>query len=451
MRTKAVPSSQAGSASAEEIGRAQINLDWLFKLRRAAFIGQFVTIVTVRFVLGIDLPLGPLFLIVAATALSSQVFETWFRRRRRRGGFRDLEKQGAILEGSLLVIDTLILTALLYVSGGPTNPFAIFYIVHIVLAAVLLGARWAIGLTLLSALEFWALFVDHVRLPALDVAGAEAALVHDVEKLRLHGFFVAFCAAASIIVYFVARVRDELERREHDLDERQRRRDLDERVQALVTLAAGAAHELATPLSTIAVVARELEVDLESRGDGDSQLLEDVRLIRNEVTRCRAILDQMAGRAGESGGEEFVHARVGDLLAQVVDPLRAGDRVRLDCAEATRARHIRAPMKALKRALRGLVKNALDASDPGTSVRVAVTASASHLDFEVHDAGEGMSEEVLQRAGNPFFTTKPPGAGMGLGLYLARSVIERLGGRLVITSQRGAGTQVRVSLPLTPA
>jgi two-component system sensor histidine kinase RegB len=349
-----------------------------------------------------------------------------------------------------MVLDVVLLTGLICVTGGPTNPFSIFYLVNVVLAAVVLRPVWGWRLGALATACYAAFFLGHRRLPALEI-GETSTAEQAARAWALHksGMFVAFATATIIVVYFFTRLTREIKRLEDELLEARARKARSERIEALGTLAAGAAHELSSPLSTIAVVARELERELQVPGELEHAAT-DARLIRSEVARCRAILDQMSAEAGESAGESPQSLTVEDLVDSVLENVGEADRARVRVrigAELAAVRLLQ-PRRALAQALRGLIQNALDASGPGQEVRLVATRAASGVSVEVQDDGAGMDPSTLQRAGDPFFTTKEPGRGMGLGLFLARSVAERLGGSLAIDSQRGRGTTVRVVLPL---
>src|SRR6185312_1475834 len=252
--------------------------------------------------------------------------------------------------------------------------------------------------------------------------------------------------AASFIVYFLLRVRRDLETREAELAEAQRRVDRQERLASLATLAAGAAHELATPLGTIALAARELERHLE-KVQADAASLEDVHLIRAQVDRCRAILDGMAADAGETAGEQPRDVAIAELLRAAVDGLRAEPRIDVEVGGVDGQR-VRVPPRAVAQALKSLLKNAQEASAPERAVSLRANVRERSVAIEVVDRGAGMPEAVLARAGEPFFTTKEPGRGMGLGLFLTRTLVERLGGELTLSSEAGAGTRALVLLPI---
>ncbi len=411
--------------------REAINFSWLIKLRWGAIAGQIVTILGVHRFMGVELPLPTLFAIIAIELLSNVACVVAGQRER------------AIAEwwsGAVMALDVVLLTALLHFAGGPFNPFSFLYLVEIALAAVILRARWTWTLVLVSLVGSGALFV-----------GQREMLVSTGDHMQLHlrGMWVAFGVAASFIVYFLMRVRRDLEAREADLVEAQRRVDRQERLASLATLAAGAAHELATPLGTIALAARELERHLE-RVQADATTIDDVHLIRAQVDRCRAILDGMGTDAGQTAGEQPRAIAVAELLRSAVDGLKSEPRIDVDVGSIN-GQTVRVPPRALTQALKSLLKNAQEASPPDRAVSLRAAVSGDRLAIEVIDRGAGMAPAVLARAGEPFFTTKEAGRGMGLGLFLTRTVVERIGGELAISSEAGGGTRALVKLPLAHA
>ncbi|HEX4147603.1 MAG TPA: HAMP domain-containing sensor histidine kinase, partial [Pirellulales bacterium] len=269
-------------------------------------------------------------------------------------------------------------------------------------------------------------------------------------SLHLQGSLVAFGCGATFIVYFVTRVTTELARREAELNAARQRQAQHDKLDALATLAAGAAHELASPLTTIAVLARDLGLSTSGHPLTDDDA-SDVRLIRQEVDRCRRILDSMASSAGACIGEELVRISAVELLTAMKRELAAAQRVDIADAPPLDQAGFRMPKAAVCQALRAIVQNALDASPPAGRVAIAGSAADGLLTVVVSDRGTGMPEDVLRRACDPFFTTKEPGYGMGLGLFFARRIIEQLGGSLTIESNVGVGTTATVRLPLEPA
>jgi two-component system, sensor histidine kinase RegB len=422
---------------------ARINLSWLVRLRWGAMAGQLCTIAAARLVMDMPLPLLPLLLLVAVEAASNLGCYLWLRARR---------PVGPGLLTAVMALDVLALTGLLFWSGGSYNPFSFLYLVNIALAAVVLPTSWTWALLGLAAASSGLLFSG---LFSGRVSSHEAVAHTQHMQVHLQGMWIAFMVAAVFIVYFVSRVRRALQQREQDLAQQRAAAARHQRLSSLVTLAAGAAHELATPLSTIAMVSKELERALGGRAGGaagDEQALADVRLIRSQVERCRSILDQMSVDAGSPRADAPQAVELQALVDAALCELPGHhDRVRVELPPAVAGTVVHASLRALAQALRGIVQNGVEASRAAGGappVRITAEARGQVVELAVIDQGPGMAGEVLARAGEPFFTTKEPGQGMGLGLFLARTVTERLGGSLAIESRPGAGTRVCIRLPV---
>lgn len=436
-----------------DAARLALNAAWLAQLRWVAVAGQLVTIAFVMW-LKIALPIAPLLVLVAVTAATNAVF-TWWVRSRRQNPFRDTGgRVWHVALGGLMLLDLLVLSAMLSLTGGPTNPFVIFYFVNLALCGVLLPARWAWLLNAMAIVAFAVITYRHLPL----------AVLRDADRLRSFaelgethvvgiGALAAFAACSTVIVSFATRLTKELRAAQQERLNAEELRSRSEKLEALGTLAAGAAHELATPLSAIAVAAGELQREL-AQQEVSSDALEDVTLIRESLDRCRRILDRMSTESGHAAGEAPKSITVAKLLEEVLAELADRSQVALSLPEAVAQIPLYVPPTALAQALRAIVQNALDVSSDVTTDNVLIeadlNAAASQgsrsVQITITDRGSGMPAEVVARAAEPFFTTKDPGSGMGLGLFLARSVIERIGGKLSIASQTGQGTTVSVRL-----
>ena len=215
----------------------------------------------------------------------------------------------------------------------------------------------------------------------------------------------------------------------------------------VLRLAASAAHERGTPIGTIAIAAGELARTLEQEG-GSARAREDVTLIREEIRRCRQVLDELSTRAGELPGEGASTMRLDELVSAVALRLPADRQARLRVEADAGA--TRLPRAAVTLACLSLVRNAFDASDAGAVVELRAHADGEErVVFEVRDRGAGMSEEALARAGEPFYSTRD--GGLGLGLFLVKALADRLGGRLELESALGRGTTARLVLPRSMA
>jgi two-component system, sensor histidine kinase RegB len=414
-----------------------VTAQWLDRFRWAVLASGAAMLVVARRWLGVEFAEASAAVLVAAQALSNVWLHTVVR--------RGVEPSDRVL-GGLILFDIIVLTALLVLTGGPSNPFTISYLVYITLAAVTLNAAWAWGAAVASMAGYGLLFVTPLRAlfdPQPHHGAMDPALSHQA------GMLLAFVAAAVLTAAFVTRIRLALEARERALEEARLVAVQQERLASLTTLAAGAAHELATPLSAIAVAARELE--LSASADGvPTEIRDDAQLIRSQVDRCRAILDQMSGRADESVAHS-PHALPPDRVVQAaIETFTADDRSRVVVALGPDLPDVKVPLEAATRAVRTLLKNALEASAPQAPVQLRVEYDAGQVCFHVHDRGSGMTAHTLQRAGEPFFTTKPVGAGFGLGLFLARTFAERWGGSLTLTSSPADGTTATLLLPSMP-
>jgi two-component system sensor histidine kinase RegB len=407
----------------------RVNFAWLVRLRFGAVVGQLVVILAVSLGLQTRLPLVALGCVMALE-LCVNAWAIMLLRRE-----RPVTERHVTIGVSL---DLLLFSALLYLSGGPANPFSFLYLIHIALAAVVLPTRTSFALVAAALACSLGLFWLHLPLP------------HDHSQHQheyswhMRGMWVAFGLAACFIVYFIQRVLRELRLIEEQLTESRERATRGEAVAALATLSAGAAHELASPLSTIALASGELLRRLPADAGNDSAR-EDVILIKSQVERCRAILDQLAAEAGQAKGG-FAELTVPGILER---GLSGFDRERLRVeGSGAEAVKLHGSLIAISQALRNLVSNAFDASGDSATVELAVTRTPTELTFSVRDGGAGMPESVLARATEPFFSTKPRGEGMGLGLFLAQSVAEQMGGRLELSSELGRGTRASLVLPL---
>jgi two-component system sensor histidine kinase RegB len=346
-----------------------------------------------------------------------------------------------VLSAMALAVEILLLTSLIDLTGGPSNPFLVVYAVHIALAAVTIGSAGALGLGLFAAGCYGVLVYWHLN---------EAAEEHHhrLNDLPTHLFamWVAVAWAAELGAYLAGRASDALRAREEELEQVRASAARAERLIALTTLAAGAAHELSTPLATIAVSARELEREAASN-PAAAALADDARLIRGQVDRCQAILDQMSGRAGGIAAAAPEAFDIAAAIAELRDHLAPLQRAQIAVAVNVSTTLVRLPRAGFVQAIGSLVRNALDASHAAAPVHVEVSGSADRVRVVVRDSGTGMDPEVLARAGEPFFTTKEPGRGLGLGLFLARLFAERVGGSLTLSS--GAGTTAILDVPVS--
>jgi len=445
-----IPASRAPNPPNEaRFDPAPVALPWIVRLRNGVVAGEVALIAVFWLALRLSLPLAILGAVISLQALSNWLLPTVgavYGRPDRPNSKARARSQTApavgaeAIVGSLFCFDTLCLTLILALTGGPSNPFSLLYLVQITFSAVVLRKTWTWTLGVLATLCFGLLFWISRDVPALQAHAAPGEF-----SLHLLGMWIAFATSALLISFFVGKASAEARRKDRELLVMQNRLARNERLASLATLAAGAAHEIATPLATIAVAAKEIEHSAE-RAAGDGRLIEDAQLIRSQVERCRSILERLGAQGADPAGEAPRPARFDELLAQVRDRF-PDDRERIQIEVEGASTSCVVPRRAAVEALSALVKNALDASRAGKPVLLRAAAHHDRIRFLIRDAGEGMTREILERVSEPFFTTKPAGKGMGLGAFLAHQFAQRLGGELSFESQPGRGCTAILELP----
>jgi two-component system sensor histidine kinase RegB len=358
-------------------------------------------------------------------------------------------RRGAGIPSSLLGLsfasDAVLLTGLLDITGGPFNPFIVMYAVNVWAAAVVLSPAWAATVTVVSLGGFGWLVVDHLQAGLIEH--------HRLNDFPTHLFTMWFAGAgvAELVAHYVARARTAFAHQQEQVDEARERATRSERLASLMTLAAGAAHELSTPLATIAVAARELERNAARVAEPavvKSALRDDARLIRTELDRCQTILDGMSGRAGAGVPTTLEPLATPAIVRLVQERLSEAQRQRLVVDIDPDAAAPAATGAEMVQAISSLLRNAFDATQADQSVLLRFTARDGMVRIEVQDRGLGMSPDTQRRAGEPFFTTKEPGQGLGLGLFLVRTFAERSGGTLEFEVRDG--TVAILEIPARP-
>lgn len=404
------------------------------QLRWAAVAGQLVTLAVVRFGLKVDAAWGVLVALVALTAASNAACVSMTRGR-----------SGAGLVPAILVFDVLVLTAMLAVSGGASNPFSAFFIVHVALGALLLPTRALWCLVVLTIVTFGLLFTapEHAAMGHAHGHGWSGHLL---------GMWIAYALSASFVAHFIDSLATAMRERDKQLADVALVAEQNERLAALSNFSANAAHELGTPLATIAIAARELELALGAVASG-ARATEDAALICRETERCRRILRDLSSRAGEIAGEmpvELTLAGLVELLSKEVAG-SVGAAVAIACAPGAPAGRLRLPPHTVVQIVVNLVRNAQDANVSAgfaEPVEVQVGQDGALLWMRVADRGAGLAPEVRGRLGDPFVTTRRETGGLGLGVYLAKSFATRVGGSLRYEDRAGGGTEATLRVPV---
>jgi two-component system sensor histidine kinase RegB len=400
----------------------------LVALRSVAVIVQLVTLTAVWQILELALDWLPMLLTTAALAAINLL--TWLRLR----SDRPVHNPELFAQ---LCLDVLALSVLLYYGGGSTNPFVSLYLLPLVIAAATLPGRYTWGMALLTAACYSVLMFYYVALPHNhhDHNSDSAFSTHVL------GMWLGFVISAVVVAYFVAQMAQAVRSRDEMLARVREEILRNERIVALGTQAAGAAHEMGTPLSTMAVVIGELRHDLDV---AQPALQDSLAILDDQVRGCKRILDKILANAQASGATTLQPAH--ELMAEVL-----GEWQLLRPTAAYRYSHstaLPAPLLSvditLRAALLNLLNNAVDASPQTIDIH-------SHWDstrfiLEIHDQGAGLNEEAARMAGSAFFSTKSDGH--GLGLLLANASIERLGGTVRLRNRHGGGATTELTLPI---
>lgn len=343
-----------------------------------------------------------------------------------------------------LTLDVVALTVLLYFGGGSTNPFVSLYLLPLVLAAVILPRRYTWGMAALTVACYSLLMRWYVPLPARDAHaqhgtdGAHAPLppLDDAFNVHVLGMWLGFVISAAVIAYFAVEMAAAVRRRDAQINRVREETLRNERIVALGTLAASAAHEMSTPLSTMAVVIGEMRDECDN-----PEQKENLSLLDDQVKNCKRILDTLIRHAQETPDE----ADVETFLHEVLDEwqlLRPTVHYRYQVSGTQPAPQLSAD-PALRAALLNLLNNAADASPDEIDVQLRWDDERTVL--EIRDHGPGLTQETARRAGAAFFTTKEDGR--GLGLFLANATLERLGGSVHLSNREGGGATTEVVLP----
>ncbi len=271
-----------------------------------------------------------------------------------------------------------------------------------------------------------------------------------VYPLFLGAWIFSLIMIGGCIAFFLHRMNDSLRARDKALAEAEKRIIEANRYQSLATLAAGVAHELGSPLGTIAVASKDLIRDLERSG-ADIHLQEDARLIRSEVDRCRTILKRLDRDSTRATGEAMQQCLIEELLNRLKDFLSAKIMDRLVISDLTESRPVTTSVQAVLQSLVVLIENACDADTSEGKVHVTAKIGQNQdLIFQVTDSGRGITEAERRRIGEPFYTTKKNQSGMGLGLFLVQTLTANLGGSCTLYPNVGGGTSATLMIPLQP-
>jgi len=414
------------------------SLKRLFVFRSAVIASELAAIGLAVYGLAVELPLHFMLSVIAVYALFNLML--WWR----------LHKSVSASANEFflhLVVDVLALAALLYFAGGSSNPFVSLFLLPLVIVAATLPKRYVWGMAAVTLGCYSLLMLINVPLTtgmAGHDHGGHAGHTAPAADFSLHvlGMWFSFLLGVGLILFFVVSMAEALRQRDQKLAEAREKNLRDEHMVSLGTLAAGAAHELGTPLATMAVLTKEMEQEYRQQ----PELLENIIILRSQVDRCKATLGQISASAGqmkaESGHSEDVKSCLNHCISRWQE-LHPETSIEISLKGVEPAPTIVVD-ETLNQAVINVLNNAADASPE--SIELNAEWSAAELNLEIRDFGEGLSSAALEALGKPFFTTKKDGH--GLGFYLASEVVRRIGGEMNISNHAEGGALVTIRLPL---
>ncbi|MCK6452944.1 MAG: ActS/PrrB/RegB family redox-sensitive histidine kinase [Alphaproteobacteria bacterium] len=417
----------ATQAMAPGFSAGRLRLRTLVLIRWVAVLGQAGTVLFVHLGLGFDLPLAPVAATIFAAAVSNVIIAMV-----RPPQSRLSDRDGAFY----LAFDILQLALLLFLTGGVANPFAILLLAPVAIAAATLSGPSTIGLSGLSLAAICVLGFVHLPLPWI---GAPVQL----PPIYQLGVTVALIVATLFIAFYAWSLSNAQRRMQDALAAAQAALAREQRLSALGGLAAAAAHELGSPLSTIAVVTSEIKRSLPA----DSPIAEDIALLDSQSRRCRDILARLAQRPEQAGGAPYELLPLGALVrAAMSDPDRPGAAVVFaEAAEdGTPEPTVRRSPEILH-ALGNLIENAREFAR--AEVSVTTRWNARTVNVVVADDGPGFAADILGELGEPYLTSRRASGHMGLGLFIAKTLLEHTGARLKFANRPQGGAEIAISWP----
>jgi len=423
---------------------SRLRLHTIVRLRWIAVLGQLVAILMVSFGLGFSLPIGACLTVIALSAWLNVYLAIWYPSRHR------LSVRFAT---GLLAYDIVQLAALLYLTGGIDNPFTMLIVAPVTVSAATLPLRNTIALGLLALASTGLLVVVHEPLPWYSGIPFELPLIYKL------GIFAAACACTTFLALYAWRLTKESRQMSAALTATDLVLAREQKLHALDGLAAAAAHELGTPLSTIAVVTKELEHEI----GPDHPLHEDIGLLKSQAQRCREILQKLTRHPSE---QDPLHARVSvrAMLEEAAAPYRSA-RAAITITAGPTDEGSSAGQAVVERkpgviyGLGNIIENASDFA--ATQVEIGAEWSADGLVVTIGDDGPGFPPEVMDNVGEPYVTTRPDegagasgdedegSTGLGLGFFIAKTLLERSGATVGLANRSSpqSGAIVRISWP----
>jgi two-component system sensor histidine kinase RegB len=412
----------------------RLRLNTLIRLRWLAIIGQSATVLIVAYWLGFPLPVIPCLALIACSAWLNLFLAFRYPATHR------LTPSAALV---ILLFDALQLAGLLYLTGGLTNPFSVLMAVPVVISATSLPLRLTAILGTVVVAAATLLVFYHLPLPWFE------GTILPIPFIYIAGVWVAVVSTIAFTTMYAWRVAEEARQLAAALSATELVLQREQHLSALDGMAAAAAHELGTPLATIALVAREMERALAQ----DERFREDVTLLRTQSERCRDILKRLTSLSAE-GETHLGRMPFTSLVEEVIAPHRDfGIAIELDPVVQSGPEPVGRRNPGVIYGLGNVIENAVDFAR--ARVKVRWHWDEARVALEVVDDGPGFSADILDRIGEPYASKRSDraasrgGGGLGLGLFIAKTLLERSGATITFrnANEPGKGALVEVTWP----
>ncbi len=429
------------------------NLTWLYILRNLML---FMVIIALFFAvhgLGITLPMNQLWLTIFAMSILN--LYTWLR-------LRTTEPVTEHEIFSQICMDVLALAYLLYLTGGASNPIIWVFLLPLIVTAIMLPQAYAWNMVIITSCVYTVLIAYNVPLPALAPHMSHSSMSEMTQEMRLQmqlledrryfnlhvfGMWFGFVFSAGLVAFFVVALAKTLKERERSLADARESALRDERVVSLGTLAASAAHDMGTPLGTIAIITHEMleEMPLHRFPDFHEKML----IIQEQIDRCKQALSVMSASAGEMRAESGKVMLVCEYIDEVLNQWRthkAATKLKLFIAPTVDTQAQIIAERTVTHSIINILNNAAEATDIEVGIEFHTDWDENTLHLKIRDYGPGLPAEFIDFAGQQ--PVKSNKQGMGVGLFLTYSTIKRLGGTIQFSNFASGGACVEIGLPL---
>ena len=347
-----------------------------------------------------------------------------------------------------LALDILFLTIAFYFSGGPSNPFISFYLIPLTVSATLLSPAVTGVATLITFIAYTGLLIYAPQPTQMVMQHQHEGGQPTQFNIHLIGMWINFALSAILITYFIIRLNIEITLRDKAISSYKQKLTQGEQVFGLATLATGAAHEISTPLSTIAVTLGDLLQEPNTQNIKD-----DLMVMEGQVKECKAILSQLTAEAGlqragyqRPAKDSFAYLQHLINRLKIMRPLCPAILTQgKTSAGLNKSPLLISPAPTIDQAIINLINNACDASPHFVELQYFITEI--ELVIEISDKGPGIDQNVLEHIGEPYISSGKE-HGLGLGLFLAHSTFDQFGGSLSLHNKDEGGTLTRIRLPI---